>query len=80
MRVVIIILWIIHIAALIGIALGFEDFFLPKSPFTMLYLLFLLIFFFKVDTSKKVLLFIGFIITGIIVEWVGIGFFSRANL
>ena len=68
MKITIILLWIIHIAALIGIALGFEDFFLPKSPFTMLYLLFLLIFFYKVDSSKKTLLFTVFIIIGITVK------------
>jgi uncharacterized membrane protein len=65
-------LWIIHIAALIGIALGYEDFFLTKSPFTLLYLLFLMIFFFKIDSQKTVLLFAVFMITGIAVEWIGV--------
>jgi putative membrane protein len=65
-------LWIVHIAALIGIALGYEDFFLPKSPFTLLYLLFLLIFFFKIDSQKTVLLFALFMVTGIAVEWIGV--------
>jgi uncharacterized membrane protein len=65
-------LWIIHIAALIGIALGYEDFFLPKSPFTLLYLLFLMIFFFKIESQKTVLLFAVFMVTGIAVEWIGV--------
>jgi uncharacterized membrane protein len=68
----VIFLWIIHIAALVGIALGYEDFFLPKSPFTLLYLLFLMIFFFKIDSQKKVLLFSVFMVTGIAVEWIGV--------
>jgi putative membrane protein len=65
-------LWIIHIAALIGIALGYEDFFLPKSPFTLIYLLFLMILFFKIDSKKTVLLFAAFMLTGIAVEWLGV--------
>ena len=72
MRIAIIFLWIIHIAAIIGIAIGYEEFFLPKSPFTMIYLLFLLIFFFKIESRKAVLLFIVFMFTGILVEWIGV--------
>jgi uncharacterized membrane protein len=68
----VIFLWIIHIAALVGIALGYEDFFLPKSPFTLLYLLFLMIFFYKIDSQKTVLLFSVFMVTGIAVEWIGV--------
>lgn len=72
MRIAIVFLWVLHLAALIGIAMGYEDFFLPKSPFTIMYLLFFLIFFFKIDTRHKVLLFIAFMITGMGVEWIGV--------
>jgi uncharacterized membrane protein len=72
MRIAIVFLWILHLAALIGIAIGYEDFFLPKSPFTIMYLLFFLIFFFKIDSRNKLLLFIAFMITGIGVEWIGV--------
>lgn len=69
---VLIFLWVIHLAALIGIAIGYEDFFLPKSPFTMLYLAAVLIAFFPVLTLKKILLFIAFMLVGIGVEWLGV--------
>lgn len=69
---VLIFLWIIHLSALIGITLGYEDFFLPKSPFTILYLLVLLLVFFKVDSQKKILLFLLFMSIGMAVEWIGI--------
>lgn len=65
-------LWIVHVSALIGIVLGYEDFFLPKSPFTLVYLFFLLVLFFNVDSQKKVLLFLTFMATGIGVEWIGV--------
>ena len=72
MRIAIVFLWVLHLAALIGIAIGYEDFFLPKSPFTIMYLLFFLIFFFKIDSRNKLLLFMAFMITGIGVEWIGV--------
>ncbi|QJP34606.1 carotenoid biosynthesis protein [Nonlabens sp. Ci31] len=72
MRIALVFLWVLHLAALIGIAIGYEDFFLPKSPFTIMYLLFFLIFFFKIDSRNKVLLFIAFMMIGIGVEWLGV--------
>lgn len=72
MRIAIVFLWVLHLAALIGIAIGYEDFFLPKSPFTIMYLLFFLIFFFKIDSRNKLLLFIAFMSVGIGVEWIGV--------
>jgi uncharacterized membrane protein len=68
----IIFLWIIHAAALIGIALGYEDFFLPKSPFTLVYLFFLMVFLFKIDSRIKLILFGVFMVVGIGVEWIGV--------
>ncbi|AZQ44895.1 carotenoid biosynthesis protein [Nonlabens ponticola] len=68
----IIFLWVIHVAALIGIALGYESFFLPKSPFTMLYLLLMVVLYFPIDTGKKVALFGAFAVVGLLVEWIGV--------
>jgi putative membrane protein len=72
MRAAVSFLWVVHVAALIGIALGYEDFFFPKSPFTLLYLLLVLIFFFKVDTLRISFLFLAFMLIGIGVEWIGV--------
>lgn len=65
-------LWVIHIAALIGIALGHKAFFFPKSPFTMLYLLLVLVIWYPVNTFKKGLLFLICFATGMTVEWIGV--------
>lgn len=72
MKAAVAFLWVVHVAALIGIALGYEDFFFPKSPFTLLYLLLVLVLFFKVNTVKTFLLFLAFMIIGIVVEWIGV--------
>jgi putative membrane protein len=68
----VIFIWVVHISALIGIAIGYEDFFLNKSPFTMLLLLGLLIAYFPILKPKPILLFLVFMATGIGTEWVGV--------
>jgi putative membrane protein len=68
----IIFLWVIHLSALIGIALGYADFFLPKSPFTLMYLLVLLITLYALDNLRALALFAICFATGMIVEWVGV--------
>jgi putative membrane protein len=68
----IIFLWVIHVAALIGIAAGYASFFLPQSPWTMLYLLLLLVIFFRIDSPRKLSLLIGFFLVGMTVEWLGV--------
>jgi putative membrane protein len=71
-KAALIFMWIIHLSGLIGIALGYEDFFLPKSPFTLVYLFFITILFIPVDSKKSVLLFSSFFVTGFVVEWIGV--------
>jgi putative membrane protein len=68
----IIFMWIIHLSALVGIYLGYEDFFLPKSPFTLVYLFLVTILFIPVANKKTALLFAAFFATGFIVEWIGV--------
>ena len=71
-KLTLVFLWIIHIAALIGIALGYEDFFFPKTPFTMCYLLLMLVLWFPIATLKNVVLFLICFATGMSVEWIGV--------
>jgi putative membrane protein len=68
----IIFLWVVHVSALIGLVMGYEDFFLSKSPFTMLLLLGLLIAYFPILKPKTILLFLFFMVAGIAAEWIGV--------
>lgn len=70
--VTIIMLWVIHLSALIGIAMGNGAFFYPKSPFTLIYLAILTLWFFPVTTIKKIILFLLCFCTGMAVEWIGV--------
>lgn len=65
-------LWVIHISAVVGVFLGYESFFLPKSPFTLLYILVLLISFYPVGTRKTAPLFALCFIVGMGSEWIGV--------
>lgn len=68
----IIFLWVIHISGIIGIYLGYEDFFFPKSGGTLLYILLLLVLWFPLKDLKFCLLFLGCAAAGIGVEWIGV--------
>lgn len=65
-------LWIIHISAIIGVSLGFDDFFFPKSWGSMLYVFLMLILWFPINNLKYALFFLVCFATGIGVEWIGV--------
>lgn len=65
-------LWVIHVSALIGIALGYDSFFLPKSGYTLVYVTILTIIWLPVDSTRKWMLFGLCFITGMTVEWIGV--------
>lgn len=71
-KALIVFLWVVHISALIGLALGYKDFFVEKSPFTLLYLALVLVICYPVDSLKKGLLFGLCFTVGMGVEWIGV--------
>jgi putative membrane protein len=64
--------WLFHISGMIGISLGFYDFFLPKTPLNLLVGFFLLAAIFPINDRKSVLLTAIFFLAGMFVEWVGV--------
>jgi putative membrane protein len=65
-------LYIIHICALIGIGLGYADFFLPKSPLNLLYILLLTVLFYPLSSLKSLSYFFTVFVVGMAVEYVGV--------
>ncbi|NNK20603.1 MAG: hypothetical protein HKP07_04795, partial [Flavobacteriaceae bacterium] len=47
------VIWIFHISALIGISLGFEAWFVAKTPVNLIISSILLFLVFPIDTRKK---------------------------
>ncbi|MEQ8477820.1 carotenoid biosynthesis protein [Fulvivirga sp.] len=70
--IVIIILWVFHITAVIGVTLGFKDWFISKTPITLTLMFISLIIYYPIKQIRY--WFIGFILFagGFIAEWIGV--------
>lgn len=66
------VVWIFHISALIGISLGFESWFVSKTPINLIISSFLLILVFPIDTAKKTGVFALLWFLGMFSEWIGV--------
>ncbi|WP_051935742.1 carotenoid biosynthesis protein [Salegentibacter sp. Hel_I_6] len=66
------ILVLFHISAIIGISIGYQDWFVEKTPFTLLLSFLLLIWNFPIETGKKWLLAGVFFFSGMLAEWIGV--------
>ncbi|MCP9198577.1 carotenoid biosynthesis protein [Gramella sp. GC03-9] len=66
------VLVLFHISAMIGVSLGYKEWFVEKTPFTLLLSFALLAWNFPFDTFKKWLLAGIFFISGMLAEWIGV--------
>ncbi len=73
-NIAIFILWLFHISAIIGIALGHDSWFLTKTPLNLLILFGLLLWMYPVSNLKYGFLFLLCFATGMIVEWLGVNY------
>ncbi len=65
-------LWLIHISAFVGIKLGYDNFFLPLSPYNLLYVSLLTLLFYPIKHRSQILLFFGISVIGFIIEVLGV--------
>jgi len=68
------IIWVFHIAAIIGVSLGYQDWFITKTPLNLSLSLFLFLWAFPIDDIKKIMAFIFFFIGGFFAEWLGVNY------
>lgn len=68
------ILWLFHASAVIGITLGYQDWFISKTPLNLLLGLVLLIINFPLLSRKLLILTFFFFCMGMLAEWVGVHF------
>ncbi|TDT47579.1 putative membrane protein [Maribacter spongiicola] len=68
------IIWLFHISAIIGISLGYLDWFIKKTPINLglSFLLFLLIY--PINNLKKTGALLLFFIGGMFAEWLGVNY------
>ncbi len=67
-------IWLFNISAVIGISLGYMEWFTSKTPLNMLLTFSLFLLVFRLDSMKKMLLFSLFFIGGMFVEWLGVSY------
>ncbi len=66
------IIWLFHLSGIIGITLGFKDWFLPKTPLNLCICLLLFLLVFPLDNTKKISVFLVFFAMGMFAEWLGV--------
>ena len=64
--------WLFHISGMIGITLGFQNWFLPKTPLNLLLCFALLLWNYPLNSIKKYLVTFVFFSIGMFVEWIGV--------
>ncbi len=64
--------WLFHLSALVGIALGYQDWFVAKTPLNLLICAALLILIYPIGSPKKILVFSIVFLIGMLVEWLGV--------
>ena len=65
-------IWLFHISGLIGITLGYQDWFVTKTVLNLSIVTVIFILFFPIDTKLKAIVAILFFAVGFGVEWIGV--------
>ncbi len=65
-------IWLFQIAALVGISLGYKDWFLSKTPLNLILINFLLIVILQINDKSKLLIFSSVFAIGFVVERIGV--------
>lgn len=68
------VLWLFHISGIIGISLGYQEWFASRTALNLLIMFLVLIFFYPLDSFKKWALFFLFGGLGIFAEYLGVTF------
>ncbi len=63
--------WLFHLSAIVGISLGFKDWFLTKTPINLLVCTGLFFWIYPMNNRKKILVFLLFFFIGMLAEWLG---------
>lgn len=65
-------IWLFHISGLIGILMGYGDWFIPKTPVNLVLSGLIFIWAFPIRKGVSLYLFLGFALAGMVVEWIGV--------
>lgn len=65
-------IWLFHLSAIIGVSLGYEEWFITKTPLNLTVALLLSLFAFPLLSPRQGLLAILFFLIGMSAEWIGV--------
>jgi uncharacterized membrane protein len=68
------VLWLFHVSGIVGISLGYQDWFASRTGLNLVIMCIALIAFYPLDSIKKWILFFTFGVLGILVEYLGVTF------
>lgn len=68
----IVFLWLLHVSAMIGIQMGYKNFFLPLTAYNLAYIAFILICLYPINEKKGIILFSAIAIAGYLFEVAGV--------
>ncbi len=71
-NIAILIVWLFHITALIGISLGDVDWFIEKTPFNLSLCLLLFMLSYPIHKKRQIIAFMIFFAGGMYAEWLGV--------
>lgn len=71
-RVAIFIVWLFHVSGIIGTALGFVEWFLPKTALNLLISFGLVLWLFRISSIKEIATVLLLYAAGMLVEWIGV--------
>lgn len=66
------IVWLFHISAIIGISIGYQNWFIEKTPLNLVIVTVCFFWVFPIKSKRNLLLFLLFCFLGIFAEWLGV--------
>ncbi|MEQ8336847.1 MAG: carotenoid biosynthesis protein [Cyclobacteriaceae bacterium] len=66
------IIWLFHVSAIIGIGLGYFEWFVTKTPINLLLIGILVVLVYPVGTEKSIRIALFIYLMGMAVEWIGV--------
>jgi putative membrane protein len=68
------VIYLFHLSAIIGSILGYQEWFVPKTPLNLSLIFALLVWIFPLDTLKTTIASLVFFASGMLVEYLGVNF------
>lgn len=66
------IVWLFQISGIVGVSLGYQDWFISKTPGLLMLIFLLIVVNFPINTKNKILASLLFFSIGMLVEWIGV--------